>query len=1080
MSSIKDGLLSADDADHTPFNPTGTVPRSDVQAAIEFGAGGGGPGGAVADDAEFLVRIPHSDLTNERVVQDSETILWNWSTLGAVAATWQFHDMEQLAAPIADRGVFWDVSEGGFRYWQPGTALGFVGSQLSVTNPELVSIAALESAADKLPYFTGPSEAALTDLTALARDLIGASTDIEMRDIIGVGEFDSYVEQARQWAENPEDDDVDGNPGHFSSLHWSAKSEGHADDAETAKTAAEAAAVSTAADAIATAADRVQTGLDVVATAADRVQTGLDAAATAADAIATAADAVATAADRVQTGLDAVSASSSAGTATTQAGISTTQAGIATTQAGIATTQAGTATTQAGNAATSAGNAATSESNAATSASNALTSENNAAASESAAAASEANAATSEANAATSESNAATSEGNAATSAANALTSEGNAATSESNAANSETNAANSAAAAAASFDAFDDIYLGSKASDPTLDNDGDPLVEGQIYWNNVSNNLRIYDGAAWQSYSPTGGITAIVQDTSPQLGGNLDLNSFVITGLEIGTDVQAHSLNLDSWSAVAPSSYLTTGDAASTYQPLASALTSLASASANGISLVTTADYAAMRGLLDLEVGVDVQAYSANLASWSAVTPSDYLTTTSAASSYQPLDSDLTAWAGVNPSAYYNASQVDSAIGGAITGLGSVYQPLDSDLTAIAALTTTAAGRTSLTFADPNADRIMAWDDSAGSGGAVVPIALPDIATESTPEVGDFVLGYRAEGDFVKIDVGNIGGGLDLEDLMDLVDPTAASESSNQLTMNVDDGNNLYFQRVLGGHAEVQTPIDMPAGATISLLIDPTVHPTTAPAIAERSSGGTSTTDTDTHPVTLPSTTNPGDLIVVVFSADQNPTVDVNTSVSGNNWRKLGQASQGSDVTGAIFWKIAEGSDALTVTTSNNQQSTHICFRITGVMINATDFSGTSATGSSTNANPPSHTPPNGTQNYLVIATHSSDAQVVASAAPSGYGNLTTQTATGSNGASTSVADRTAASISSEDPGVFTTANEQWVAWTLMIGPYGIYMVDWHGSYAAPVPTIDKESLVQIQNLGGGRYVAVTAWEAE
>ena len=41
--------------------------------------------------------------------------------------------------------------------------------------------------------------------------------------------------------------------------------------------------------------------------------------------------------------------------------------------------------------------------------------------------------------------------------------------------------------------------------------------------------------------------------------------------------------------------------------------LDSLSSASANGVSLVTAADYAAMRGLLDLEIGTDVQAYSAN-----------------------------------------------------------------------------------------------------------------------------------------------------------------------------------------------------------------------------------------------------------------------------------------------------------------------------------------------------------------------------------------------------------------------------------------------------------------------------------
>jgi hypothetical protein len=43
---------------------------------------------------------------------------------------------------------------------------------------------------------------------------------------------------------------------------------------------------------------------------------------------------------------------------------------------------------------------------------------------------------------------------------------------------------------------------------------------------------------------------------------------------------------------------------------------------SANAQSLVTAADYAAMKALLDLEIGVDVQAYDADLTTWAGVTP--------------------------------------------------------------------------------------------------------------------------------------------------------------------------------------------------------------------------------------------------------------------------------------------------------------------------------------------------------------------------------------------------------------------------------------------------------------------------
>jgi hypothetical protein len=88
----------------------------------------------------------------------------------------------------------------------------------------------------------------------------------------------------------------------------------------------------------------------------------------------------------------------------------------------------------------------------------------------------------------------------------NASTNATNAATSATNASNSATAAAASAAAAAASFDAFDDIYLGAKSSNPTVDNDGNALTTGDQYFNTVSNELRVWNGSAWQAASVIGG----------------------------------------------------------------------------------------------------------------------------------------------------------------------------------------------------------------------------------------------------------------------------------------------------------------------------------------------------------------------------------------------------------------------------------------------------------------------------------------------------------------------------------------------------------------------------------------------
>jgi hypothetical protein len=70
--------------------------------------------------------------------------------------------------------------------------------------------------------------------------------------------------------------------------------------------------------------------------------------------------------------------------------------------------------------------------------------------------------------------------------------------------------AAVSAAAAAASLADFLSLYLGSAAANPTVDGNGDPLAEGMFYWNSAGNELRFYDGANWNAYSPTLGVSSV------------------------------------------------------------------------------------------------------------------------------------------------------------------------------------------------------------------------------------------------------------------------------------------------------------------------------------------------------------------------------------------------------------------------------------------------------------------------------------------------------------------------------------------------------------------------------------------
>ena len=109
---------------------------------------------------------------------------------------------------------------------------------------------------------------------------------------------------------------------------------------------------------------------------------------------------------------------------------------------------------------------------------------------------------------------------NAASSATTALSHKNDAETAETNSSNSATASANSAtasansatasagsaSAAAASFDLFDDSYLGAKASNPTVDNDGNALSDGALYFDTTNDVMKVYDlgTTTWLQLTPT------------------------------------------------------------------------------------------------------------------------------------------------------------------------------------------------------------------------------------------------------------------------------------------------------------------------------------------------------------------------------------------------------------------------------------------------------------------------------------------------------------------------------------------------------------------------------------------------
>jgi hypothetical protein len=91
--------------------------------------------------------------------------------------------------------------------------------------------------------------------------------------------------------------------------------------------------------------------------------------------------------------------------------------------------------------------------------------------------------------------------------------------------------AAASATAAEAAYDSFDDRYLGAKSTAPSVDNDGNALITGALYFNSVTAVMQVWSGSAWGNI--TSGVTAL-RWSKTAAGGETTLN---------GTDDNAVSL---------------------------------------------------------------------------------------------------------------------------------------------------------------------------------------------------------------------------------------------------------------------------------------------------------------------------------------------------------------------------------------------------------------------------------------------------------------------------------------------------------------------------------------------------------
>lgn len=191
-------------------------------------------------------------------------------------------------------------------------------------------------------------------------------------------------------------------------------------------------------------------------------------------------------------------------------------------------------------------------------------------------------------------------------------------------------------------------------------------------------------------------------------------------------------------------------------------------------------------------------------------------------------------------------------------------------------------------------------------------------------------------------------------------------------------------------------------------------------PIVQSRTTGASSATATS-HTVTLPSTINAGDLLLVAFTCGGGSGNSITwDNTTAGAWTTVADGSQSTNVRGALYKRVASGSEdsaALSITLSAAGQAAWTIWRISGC---EGAVEAVSATGSAATVTFATLTPTWGQNDTLWLAVGHIFSSPTVSTYSTSYSNATRSAGSGTSRVTTESVERSL-NASSETPSVWT-----------------------------------------------------------